>query len=172
MSKLQNLEDLFYHELKDLYSAESQLIEALPKMAEEANDKQLRSSFEKHLEQTKQQRERLVEITKMLNIDPEGHKCKAMEGLIKEGSSMIDEKANPDTKDAGLIAAAQRIEHYEISGYGTARHFARMLNQNKVADMLEETLNEEKATDEKLNDLAIEKINKRAQAEGSTSAKG
>lgn len=169
-SKLKNLEDLFKHEIKDLYSAENQLIKALPKMAEEAHDPLLKKAFEGHLRQTEMQKQRLEQICQELGMDPDGEKCKAMEGLIEEGSKMIDEKANPDTKDAGLIATAQRVEHYEISGYGTARHYAAMLGHNKVADLLEQTLNEEKAADEKLNDLAIEKINKKAQVE-STAAK-
>lgn len=165
MEKLRNLEDLFHHELKDLYSAESQMIEALPKMVEEANDAQLKDSFKMHLEQTKQQKERLIKITELLNINPEGKTCKAMEGLIKEGSGMIHEKANPETKDAGLIAAAQKIEHYEISSYGTAHYYAMMLNQPEVASLLEQTLNEEKATDLKLNKLAINRINKESMNE-------
>ena len=165
MDKLKNLQDLFFHELKDLYSAETQIIEDLPEMVEEAHDSQLKQSFQMHLEQTKNQKKRLEQITQILGINPEGQKCKGIEGLIEEGKNLIDEKANPDTKDAGLIAAVQKIEHYEISAYGTARYYAKMLQQHQVVALLEQTLNEEKATDQKLNDLAINKINRQAQFE-------
>jgi ferritin-like metal-binding protein YciE len=168
MDKLKNLEELFHHELKDLYSAESQIIDALPKMAENANDSQLKNSFQMHLEQTRQQKERLNEIGSILGIELDGHKCDAMAGIVKEGQGLMHEKANPATKDAGLIAAAQKIEHYEIASYGTARYYAMMLGNQKVASMLEQTLNEEKATDQKLNALAENKINIESQREGSS----
>jgi len=122
---MKNLEDLFEHQLKDLYSAESQLVDALPKMVKAAHDSQLKKAFEGHLEETKIHKERIEEVCKELSIKPTGEKCKAMEGLIKEAQSMIDEKADPEVKDAGLIAEAQRVEHYEISGYGTAVRFCQ-----------------------------------------------
>lgn len=164
MSKLKNLEDLFEHELKDLYSAEKQLIEALPKMAKKASDPQLRQAFETHLKETEGQRERLDQIFGMLEMSPGRLKCKAMEGLIAEGEDMIDENATPETKDAGLIASAQRIEHYEISGYGTAAHFAQRLGKNDVFKLLEQSLNEEQKTDTLLNELAKNSINQKAMA--------
>ncbi|WP_034256661.1 ferritin-like domain-containing protein [Adhaeribacter aquaticus] len=163
MSKLKNLEDLFHHELKDLYSAEKQLIEALPKMAETASDPKLRSAFELHLEQTKAQKERLEKVCEIVGISPGRTKCKAMEGLVEEGQSMIDEKAEPEVKDAGLIASAQRIEHYEISGYGTAAHYAERLGHQEAFQLLKETLEEEKNTDSKLNKLAKGWINQKAE---------
>ncbi len=163
MSKLRNLEDLFEHEIKDLYSAENQLLAALPKMAKEANDQNLANAFEQHLRETENHIARLKQVCEMLNISPEGEKCKAMEGLVKEGESMIDENATPETKDAGLIAAAQRVEHYEISGYGTAAHFAERLGHTEAARILQQTLQEEQATDTKLNELAKSWINAKAE---------
>lgn len=166
MKKLSNLEDLFLHELKDLYSAETQLIDALPKMAEKASDPQLKKSLEMHLQQTREQKSRLKQIASLMSIETDGHKCVAMEGLIDEGQNLLDEKANPATKDAGIIAAAQKIEHYEIASYGTARYYAMMLGKRQEASLLEQTLNEEKATNQKLNVLAENKINIEAEHEG------
>jgi len=162
MSKLKNLEELFHHELKDLYSAEKQLLEALPKMAEKANDPKLKQAFESHLEETKAQKERLEKVCELIGISPGRMKCKAMEGLVEEGEDMIDEKATPETKDAGLIASAQRIEHYEISGYGTAAHFAERLGHPEAFELLSQTLKEEQNADTKLNKLAKGSINKKA----------
>ncbi len=164
--KMKNLDDLFEHEIKDLYSAEKQLLKALPKMAKEANDPRLKKIFEKHLEETQGQLERLETLAKGLNIKPTGHKCKAMEGLIEEGKGMIDEEAEPDTKDAGLIASAQRVEHYEISGYGTAAHFAQRLGHTEAFRLLSKTLAEEQSADTKLNELAKRSINQKALIEG------
>ncbi|MDB5262263.1 MAG: hypothetical protein JWQ14_1544 [Adhaeribacter sp.] len=162
MSKLKNLEDLFHHELKDLYSAEKQLLEALPKMAETAQDPKLKAAFEQHLQETKVQKERLEKVCEIVGISPGRIKCKAMEGLIEEGQEMIDEKAEPEVKDAGLVASAQRIEHYEISGYGTAAYYAERLGQAEAHELLSETLKEEKNTDAKLNKLAKGWINQKA----------
>lgn len=167
MSKLKNLEDLFEHELKDLYSAEKQLLEALPKMAKKASDPQLKQAFEKHLKETQGQKERLEQIFGLLDMTAGRLKCKAMEGLITEGEDMIDEEATPETKDAGLIASAQRIEHYEISGYGTAAHFAQRLGKKEVYQLLEQSLGEEQKTDTLLNDLAKSYINQKAMASNS-----
>ncbi len=160
--KLKNLNDLLEHQLKDLYSAETQLIEALPKMADKATDPQLKKAFQSHLEETKKQRERLEKACNILGTKPDGEFCKAIEGLIKEASSFMNEKAEKEVMDAGLIAEGQRIEHYEISGYGTAHRYAQQLGHKEVADLLAKTLEEEKDADEKLNDLAIEKINAEA----------
>ena len=152
--KLESLQDLFHHELKDLYSAENQLVKALPKMAKAAANEQLKAGFEEHLEQTKGHVERLDKIGKALDFKLAGHKCKAMEGLIEEGAELISEDAEPSVKDAGLIGAAQRVEHYEIAGYGTARALAAKLGHDEAVSLLEATLEEEKATDQKLTELA------------------
>ncbi|AHM61702.1 hypothetical protein D770_17250 [Flammeovirgaceae bacterium 311] len=161
--KFNSLKDLFEHEIKDLYSAESQLTDALPKMAEKASSPQLRKAFETHLEETKVQRDRLEKVGEICGFSVKGEKCKAMEGLIKEGKDMLEMKGDDSVRDAGLIASAQRVEHYEMAGYGTARTYAQQLGLNDVADLLEQTLNEEKSTDEKLNKLAVDRINQKAQ---------
>lgn len=163
--KLTTLQDLFIHELKDLYSAENQLLKALPKMAKAASHEDLQAGFEEHLEQTKTHVTRLEEIAEAGGYKLAGHKCKAMEGLIEEGSELISEDAEDAVRDAGLIGAAQRVEHYEIAAYGTARALATLLGHHDAADLLGETLEEEKATDEKLTELAESAINVEA-AEG------
>lgn len=160
--KLNTLQDLFIHELKDLYSAETQLIKALPKMARAATHEDLRAGFEEHLEQTKVHVQRLEQIGEQCEAKLTGHKCKAMEGLIKEGSELISEDAEDSVRDAGLIGAAQRVEHYEIAAYGTARALAKCLGYDDAAELLGETLEEEKATDEKLTELAESAINSEA----------
>lgn len=161
--KLKNLEDLLLHELKDLYSAENQLVKALPKMAKAASHQELKAAFEEHLEQTEGHVERLDEIAEMLDKKLTGHTCKAMKGLIEEGSDLISEDAEASVRDAGLIGAAQRVEHYEIAGYGTARCLAEQLGHSEIADLLEQTLEEEKETDENLSELATSTINAEAQ---------
>ena len=160
--KLNTLEALLHHELKDLYSAENQLIKALPKMAKAATNADLKTGFEDHLEETKGQLERLKKIGESLNISLAGHKCKAMEGLIEEGAELISEDADDHVRDAGLIGAAQRVEHYEMAAYGTARTLATRLGHDEVADLLQETLEEERATDEKLTALAESSVNDEA----------
>ena len=152
----ESLKKLYVDELKDLYSAENQLVKALPKMAKAASSEYLRKGFEKHLEQTKGHVARLEEIFRNLEESPKGKKCMGMEGLIKEGSEVIGEDFEGAVMDAALIGAAQRVEHYEIAAYGTVREFARILDEQKHASLLEETLNEEKETDEKLTDLSRE----------------
>jgi ferritin-like metal-binding protein YciE len=164
--KLNTLEDLFHHELKDLYSAENQLVKALPKMAKAATNENLQTAFEEHLEQTKTHVERLDEVAEKFGKSLSGHKCKAMEGLISEGSDLISEDAEDHVRDAGLIGAAQRVEHYEISGYGTARALALQLGQEEIAELLEQTLEEEKETDQKLTELAESSVNAEAQKAG------
>jgi ferritin-like metal-binding protein YciE len=149
-----SLKKLYIHELKDLYSAENQLVKALPKMAKAATSDELRKGFEQHLEQTKGHVERLEKIFSSLDESPKVKKCMGMEGLIKEGSEVIGEDLEDAVMDAALIGAAQRVEHYEIAAYGTVREFAEILDQPKHASLLEETLNEEKETDEKLTDLS------------------
>jgi ferritin-like metal-binding protein YciE len=152
------LRELYRDELRDLYSAEKQLVKALPKMAKAATSPELRSGFEEHLEQTKGHVSRLEEIFKALGESPNGKTCKGMEGLIKEGGEMIEEDPQAEELDAGLIAAAQRVEHYEMAGYGCVRTYAKLLGEKEAAGLLEETLNEEKQTDSKLTELA-ERIN-------------
>ncbi len=159
-----NLRDLLEHEVQDLYSAENQIIEALPKMAERASDNQLKKAFQLHLEQTKEQKKRLEQVAKQMGFKADGgQKCKGMEGLIKEGESVMKEIKDKEVLDAALIGAAQRVEHYEIAGYGTARYYAKMLGEKEAEKLLSQTLEEEKDTDEKLNDLAIERVNQKAQ---------
>lgn len=152
--KLKNLNDLFIEQLQDLYSAEVQLVKALPKMAKAANDDMLREAFEEHLDQTKVHVERLESIFERLDENPKGKACKAMKGLVEEGDEMIEEKAEPAVKDAGLIAAAQRLEHYEIASYGCVRTYAELLGDLESAQILQTTLDEEGETDKRLNDLA------------------
>ena len=156
--KLESLKDLYIHELKDLYSAENQIIKALPKMAEAATDSKLVAGFKKHLEETKEHASRLENILKSHDESARGPKCKGMEGVIKEGAEMIEEDAEDEVRDAGLISAAQRVEHYEMAGYGTARTYAQLLGDNQGATLLQKTLDEEGATDKKLTQLA-ESIN-------------
>ncbi len=160
--KLRTLDDLFVEQLKDLYSAENQLVKALPDMASEAQDPQLRMGFEKHLIETKNQVSRLEQIGRALGQDLDGHTCKAMQGLVAEGKQTIAEDADPAVKDAALIAAAQRVEHYEIAGYGTAAHYAERLGHTEAASLLRQTLQEEQLTDTRLNDLAKGYINQKA----------
>lgn len=161
--KLASLDDLFLHELRDLYSAERQLTRALPKMAKAANSPKLKQAFADHLKETEGQVERLEQIFDLLGKSSRGPACKAMEGLVEEGSELIKEDAAADVKDAALIGAAQRVEHYEIAGYGTARTYAEMLGHAEAARLLEETLAEEKTADDKLTDLAMSGINQRAE---------
>lgn len=149
-----NLTDLLVHEIKDLYSAETQLVEALPKMQAAANHEDLKKAFGEHLEETKGHVDRLAKVAKMLNVDPLGETCEAMKGLIREGSEAIDLDAQPNVKDAALIAAAQRVEHYEIAGYGSAACFAHCSDHHDVEKILEKTLDEEKDADSKLTKLA------------------
>jgi ferritin-like metal-binding protein YciE len=162
---LDNLRKLYVHELKDLYSAENQLLEALPKMERAASDEGLKKAFADHLEETKRHVRRLEKIFEGLEFEPGGQKCAGMEGLIAEGSDMIEEDAPGDVKDAGLIAAAQRVEHYEMAGYGVARTYAEKLGDYDAADLLQETLNEEGAADRKLSTLATRRINFEAMTE-------
>jgi ferritin-like metal-binding protein YciE len=154
--KMEDLKDLFVDELKDLYSAENQITKALPKMAKTAKSPELKKGFELHLEQTKGQITRLEQILKELDESPTGKKCHGMEGLLEEGKELMSEDAEPEVMDAGLISAAQRVEHYEIAAYGTVKTYARLLGMSKAANLLDETLNEEKETDQKLTGLAGE----------------
>lgn len=156
------LDELLEDELKDIYSAENQIVRALPKMIKGATAPQLKRAFEKHLEETRRQVERLNQIGEALDIRLTGKKCKGMEGLIEEGKELLEEDMDPNAVDAGLIGAAQKVEHYEIAAYGTARTHAALLGYTKVARLLQQTLNEEGATDKKLTDLAERIINAEA----------
>ena len=166
----EGLKELYVDELKDLYNAENQLVKALPKMAKAASSEELRAGFEEHLEQTKSHVQRLEQIFEMLDESPKGKKCKGMEGLIEEGSEIMEEDFEGALLDAALIGAAQRVEHYEIAAYGTVRAFAEELGESEHASLLAETLEEEKETDEKLTELA-KQINVEAD-EGSGQAEG
>jgi ferritin-like metal-binding protein YciE len=153
---VENLEQLFVDELKDIYSAEKQITKALPKMAKAAKSPELKQAFETHLEETKGQIERLDEIFETLGKKATGKTCHGMQGLVEEGNEMIQELDKGDVRDAALISAAQRVEHYEIAAYGTVREYAKMLGQKDAAKLLDETLEEEKATDDKLNELSAQ----------------
>jgi ferritin-like metal-binding protein YciE len=157
--KLETIRDLYVEELKDLYDAENQITQALPKMARAAHAPELKRAFEEHLRQTEGQIGRLERIFKDLEASPKGKKCKGLAGLVAEGEDLLKEDADPDVKDAGLIAAAQKVEHYEIAGYGTVRTYAELLGEQSAARLLQETLDEEGETDKKLTALAQRKIN-------------
>lgn len=162
---LGNLTDLFVHELQDLYTAEQHITKALPKMAESASNSNLKQAFQDHLEVTKKQIDRLEQVLKSCNVSPGGVPCKAMEGIIKEGEELLQNKgdADPDVLDAALIAAAQRVEHYEMAGYGAVRTYANQLGQADAEKLLQQTLDEEGETDHKLTDIAG-KINPKAKS--------
>lgn len=160
--KINSLEDLLTDELKDLYSAENQLIKALPKMAKTAESRELRAAFEEHLRQTQKQAERIERVCKDLGVSPKGKKCVGMEALIEEGKEIMTNGKEVSAMEAGMIGAAQKVEHYEIAAYGTAVAHARQLGFNNVASILEKTLEEEKMTDEKLTRLAENQVNVQA----------
>ncbi len=162
MSSLKNLEDLFEHQLKDIYSAEDQLIAAFPKMIEHAYSDKLKQAFTDHLEETEVHLERLKNIGSELNTYIAGETCEGMKGLISEAKAFMDEDTETNVRDAGLIANAQRIEHYEIAAYGTVIEYAKMLGHREPARLLEHSLKEETNTNKKLNDLAIDLINLKA----------
>lgn len=160
--KIETLEDLLHHELKDLHSAESQLTKALPQMVKQASNDELRKAFESHLKETENQLKRLDKIGEMLDKKLTGHVCKAMKGLVEEAKDLIEEDAPAEVQDAGLIGAAQRVEHYEIAGYGTARALAEQCGLADVVKLLEETLQEEKNADQKLTKIALNRVNQAA----------
>jgi ferritin-like metal-binding protein YciE len=152
--EMESLKDLFIEELKDLYSAENQILKALPKMIKKASSKELKSGFEQHLKETQVHVERLDKIFAELDESPRGKKCKGMEGVIADGKEWMEEDADPEVMDAGLIGAAQHVEHYEMAGYGCVRTYAELLGHSNFASLLQKTLDEERATDEKLTKLA------------------
>jgi len=163
--KLKSLRDLYVHELKDIYSAEKQIIAALPKMTKATQHEELVAAFEEHLEQTQVHLQRVEKILKELGETTKGDKCKGMEGLLEEASKMLEEDTTPDVLDAALIGAAQKVEHYEIASYGTVRTYAEVLGEDEAAELLQMTLDEEVETDEKLTELAESSINAEAEDE-------
>jgi ferritin-like metal-binding protein YciE len=160
------MDDLFLDSLRDLYDAEKQITKALPKMTKAASSDDLKAAFEQHLQVTKRQVERLEQIFTQLDQKPGGKKCAAMEGLIEEGAELIQEGKPSPILDAGLIGAAQKVEHYEMAGYGTARTFATLLGHTEAAQLLQETLEEEKETDQQLTELAESVVNEEAAQQG------
>lgn len=152
--KLENLQQLFVKELRDLYDAEDQITQALPKLIDAAHHPELKSALQEHLQVTRQQISRLDQIFQKLNQKPTGETCKGMKGVIKEGDEIVSAGGDPSTVDAGIISAAQRVEHYEMAGYGTVRTYAELLGQTEMARLLQQTLNEEGEADKKLTQLA------------------
>jgi ferritin-like metal-binding protein YciE len=157
--KLNSLRDLFIEELRNLYSAETQLVDALPQMAEAAASQELASAFEHHLEETREHASRLESIFNQLGEKSSGETCEAMKGLIKEGGNIVKAEGDPDVRDAGLIGAAQRVEHYEMAGYGTARSLAGRFGDNQAAEILQQTLDEEGEANKKLTSIAESQVN-------------
>lgn len=158
MSKLKSLEHLLVQEVKDLYNAETQLVKALPKMAKAATNEKLRKGFTQHLEETKVHVERLEEVAKALGVSPKGKTCKAMKGLLEEGSEALEEEGDASLCDLALVIAAQKVEHYEIAGYGSVRTLAEALGLDDIVALLQTTLDEEGDTDKKLTQVAMELI--------------
>jgi ferritin-like metal-binding protein YciE len=160
--KIKTLNDLFVDQIKDLYNAETQILKALPRMAKNASDSKLKEGFERHLEETKAQKDRLEKVCKLLDVKPTGKKCVAMEGLLEEAKEIINNVKDPSVLDAGLIASSQKVEHYEIASYGTVATFAKELGNEQVLDLLVDTLQEEKQTDTKLTNVAESNVNENA----------
>jgi ferritin-like metal-binding protein YciE len=163
MAKVQSLQDMYVEELKDIYNAEKQLLKALPKMAKAASSEELRAAFEEHTQQTQGHIERLEQVFKTLDMQPKSKTCEAMKGLVEEGQEIIDMDGDESAIDAGLIAAAQKVEHYEIATYGTLRSWAKQLGNDEAVELLQQTLDEESQTDEKLTQLAESLINQEAE---------
>jgi ferritin-like metal-binding protein YciE len=161
--KLETLQNLFVEQLRDLYDGEQQITKALPKMIEKANHNDLKDALQEHLDVTREQIRRLDQIFNLLGEDASGETCKGMKGVISEGESLISDAKDASVLDAGIIASAQRVEHYEIAGYGTVRTYARLLGRNDIAELLQQTLDEEKEADQTLNEIA-ESVNIEAKA--------
>lgn len=162
MGTASNLDELFMSSLQDLYDAEKQILEALPKMAKQASSRELRQALERHQRETEGQIERLEDIFEMMDQRAKGKSCEAIEGLIEEGEEMMEETDDPEVRDAGLIAAEQAVEHYEIAKYGTLRAWAEQLGMQQAAQLLQQTLDEEKRTDALLTEIAMQSVNARA----------
>lgn len=162
MTEFNNLQDLFVQQLEDLYDAEKRLTDALPKMAEAASSSQLKQAFTDHLAETRQHVARLEQVFQKMGMEPKRETCPAMKGLIKEGEEMISARGDDKVRDAGLIAAGQRVEHYEMAGYGTVRTFAQQLGMQDVASILQQTLDEEGQADKKLTSIAESSTNPQA----------
>ena len=168
--QIETMQELYLDVLKDLYDAERQILKALPKMAKAANCEELRDGFQEHLSQTQTHVERLDQVFEQMGHTAKRKKCKAIEGLLEEGKELMDSASDPEVLDAGLIAAAQKVEHYEIATYGCARTYAELLDQGGATDLLQQTLDEEKMTDQKLTELAVSQINLEAADNGSEAA--
>jgi ferritin-like metal-binding protein YciE len=162
MAAISTMQDLFEHGLRDIYHAEKQIVSALPKMAKAASDDRLRQALEMHLDQTKGQVQRLEQVFASLNTPARAEKCEALEGLVKEAEKDMSEVKDPQVRDAAIIVSAQKVEHYEIASYGSLCTIAEMLGHEEAAELLEETLDEEKETDQKLTELAMSSINEEA----------
>lgn len=162
----ENLQDLFVHELRDLYDAETRIVETLPEMIDKASSTDLKEAFQNHLEETREQVNRLEEIFRSMGQDPSGETCEGMEGLLEEGFEILEEQGDPMVVDAAIIGAAQRVEHYEIAAYGTAKTFAKRLGDNDAEKLLDKTLKEEKKADEKLTKVAESVVNPKAKKAG------
>ncbi len=159
---VKSLKDLFIDELEDMYNAENQLTKALPTMAEKSTSDQLKKAFKSHLEETKNQIKRLDQVFQDLEMQPKGKKCEAMEGLVKEAKTLMDEVSDKQVRDAALISAAQKVEHYEIGSYGTLRNFAVALGYDESVKLIQQNLDEESAADEKLSEIAESEVNAEA----------
>lgn len=169
---VKTVQDLFVEELRDIYHAEKQILKALPKMAKSAQNPELKEAFEQHLEQTRGQVERLEQVFEQLDVAKRGKRCEAMEGLLEEARSTMEEVEDKSVLDVGMIINAQKVEHYEIAGYGSLVALARQLGHDEAAQLLEQTLEEEKATDKKLNEVALRAANPSASgAQGGKSAR-
>lgn len=165
--EITTLRELFQEQIQDLHSVENQLVATLTEMSGAATDPDLQAALQKHLKETESQKERLEEIGRMMGFDPSGHKCEGMKGIIKEGNKLVEKDVDEDdVRDAAIIAAAQRAEHYEIAVYGTARTYARMLGEERIVSLLEASLAEEKHADTKLTQIAESHVNRRAMAHG------
>ena len=161
--QIDSLEQLFVEELRDLYNAEKQILKALPKVAKKIQNPELRMAVEEHYEQTENQVDRLEQVLGKLGESPRGKKCKAMQGLIEENNEMMAEDASPEIMDAGLIVGLQKVEHYEIAGYGSCVSFAKLLGNTEAAELLAKTLDEEEKTDKRLTQIAKQAVNTKAQ---------
>lgn len=170
--EMNSLQDLYVEKLQDLYSAENQIIKALPKMIQRTSNQDLKRALQQHLEVTQQHAQRLEQLAQRMNKKAQGKMCKGMQGLLEEGDELLQKPGDPQVLDAGLIAAAQSVEHYEIAGYGTAGTWAQQLGDNASAQLLEQTLNEEKDADDKLTQIAENPVNVNVQRQGSMASGG